>query len=76
MKNIAKSATSKQSNTRHKMALITFIALVPLVYFIPDIVRPFLPENKLINVIVTVGLIVPVISYGVTPLAQKLLVNE
>ena len=47
---------------QHVMAFITFIVLVPLVYFIPDWVAPFLPDSKLINVIVAVGIIVPIIS--------------
>ena len=62
-----------RKHQQHIMALITFLALVPLVYFIPDWIEPLLPESKLINVIAAVGLIVPIISYGVMPLCQRCL---
>lgn len=51
----------------HLMALFTYLALVPLVYFIPGWISPYLPDNKLINVLVIVGIIVPIISYIVMP---------
>ena len=58
-----------KSNTpsRHVMALVTFLSLVPLVYFIPGWISPYLPESKLLNVVVSVGVIVPIISYLVLP---------
>lgn len=62
-----------RKNQQHIMAFITFLALVPLVYFIPDWIAPMLPASKLINVIAAVGLIVPIISYGVMPFSQRLL---
>jgi len=58
---------------QHIMALITFLALVPLVYFIPEVVNQYLPENKLINVIVVVAIIVPIISYVVMPISLSVL---
>ena len=58
---------------KHIMAFINFIALVPLVYFIPDFVGQFLPENKLIQVMVSVALIVPVITYLVVPISLKVI---
>ncbi len=64
---------SHQQINEHVMALITFLALVPLVYFIPDFVEPFLPAIKWLNVVVVVGIIVPIISYGVMPLARFIL---
>lgn len=60
-----------QTNHKHIMAFITFLALIPLVYFIPDWIAPFLPNSKLINVVAAVALIVPVISYVVMPVSQK-----
>jgi len=57
----------------HVMALITFLALLPLVYFIPDFVGQFLPAIKWLNVVVVVGIIVPIISYGVMPIARSAL---
>lgn len=53
---------------QHLLALVTFAALVPLVYFIPEWLATFLPNNKLLNVIIAVAIIVPIISYIVMPL--------
>ena len=58
---------------QHVMALITFLALVPLVYFIPEFIEQFLPAIKWLNVVVVVGIIVPIISYGVMPMARFVL---
>ncbi len=59
-----------QSINKHVAALITFFALLPLVYYVPSIVEEFLPDSKWLNVIVAVGVIVPIMSYGVIPLAS------
>mgnify|MGYP000214901188 FL=1 len=66
----------KTPTTRHKMALITYAALVPLVYLIPDMVGHFLPSGKLLNVVVSVGIIVSIMSYVVMPLAQMVFLNR
>lgn len=58
---------------KHLIALINFILLVPLVYFIPDIISPFLPANKLIQVAAAVGIIVPTISYIAMPITLRFL---
>ena len=55
----------------HIMALVTFLTLIPLVYFIPDLIAPYLPENNLVNVVVAVGIIVPIVSYCVAPLTAR-----
>ena len=60
----------KQGISQHVIALITFLALLPLVYFIPEFVGQFLPAIKWLNVIVVVGIIVPIISYLVMPIAN------
>nr|MDC2856786.1 hypothetical protein [Ningiella sp. W23] len=44
-----------------------------MVYFIPDFIGRYVTDNKLLNVIVAVGIIVPLISYVVVPLSLKLL---
>lgn len=63
---------SHQPN-KHLLAFITFSLLVPLVYFIPDLINPYLPESKLIQVCIAVGLIVPIISYIAMPIVLSLL---
>ena len=52
---------------RHLIAAVTFLALVPMVYFIPDLLATYLPGSKLHNVILSVGIIVPIISYLIIP---------
>jgi antibiotic biosynthesis monooxygenase (ABM) superfamily enzyme len=65
-----------QPISKHVMALITFLALLPLVYFIPDVVGQFLPDIKWLNVTVAVGIIVPIMSYIVMPTARLVLSRE
>ncbi|MDE8603177.1 hypothetical protein M3I01_009665 [Marinomonas sp. RSW2] len=67
---------SNQKISEHVMTLITFLTLVPLVYFIPDFLKPFLPYNKWINVIASVGTIVPIVSYVVMPIANLILLRN
>ncbi len=62
-----------QQTNKHIIALITFFALVPLVYFIPEFVGQFLPTIKWLNVVVVVGIIVPIISYVLVPLVHLVL---
>jgi len=61
---------------KHLLAFINYFALVPLVYFIPEWVNPYLPANKLLQVAVDVAIIVPVISYIVMPITMKRLDNS
>jgi len=68
--NMNNHSQKKQAISQHSSALITFLALLPLVYFIPDFIEPFLPAIKWLNVLIVVGIIVPIISYGVMPLAK------
>ncbi|AAZ24912.1 MULTISPECIES: hypothetical protein [Colwellia] len=60
---------------KHLLALINYFALVPLVYFIPTWISPYLPDNKLLHVCIVVGIIVPIISYIVMPITMKILVR-
>ncbi|AQQ69310.1 hypothetical protein Mag101_01270 [Microbulbifer agarilyticus] len=51
---------------RHLSALLTFFALLPLVYFIPPRVAAYVDSHWWVTVI-SVGLIVPMISYVLLP---------
>lgn len=64
-----------QPINKHVMALITFLVLLPLVYFIPDVVGQFLPAIKWLNVTVAVGIIVPIMSYVAMPAARLVLIK-
>ncbi len=63
---------SEKKLNRHTSAFITFLTLIPLVYFIPELVEQHVHATKFLRVIVTVGIIVPIISYFVMPLSNKL----
>jgi len=58
---------------KHLIALIHYLALVPLVYFIPTSLQSYVPGNKLLEVCIIVAIIVPIISYLVMPITMKLL---
>jgi len=58
---------------KHLLALINYITLVPLVYFIPQWLSPYLPENQLLKVCIIVAIIVPIIAYIVMPITMKFL---
>ena len=53
--------------SRHLMALLTFIALLPLVYFIPPWVATYVSTDHGWVTLISVGIIVPIISYLVLP---------
>ncbi|WP_444912167.1 hypothetical protein [Microbulbifer sp. PAAF003] len=56
-------------HNKHFATLITFLSLIPLVYFIPDSLALILPEHKLLQVIAAVAIIAPIISYLIIPFA-------
>ena len=58
---------------KHLLAIINYFALVPLVYFIPQWLSPYLPEKQLLQVCIIVAVIVPIISYIVMPINMKIL---
>jgi len=58
---------------KHLIALINYITLVPLVYFIPQWLNPYLPANEFLQVCVVVAVIVVIISYIVMPFTLKVL---
>ena len=76
MAQVSMQNTQLNSPNKHVMALITFLALVPLVYFIPDLIAPFLPEGKLLKVTAALAITVPFISYLVLPTAAKVLMRR
>lgn len=71
-----KSLKKNQEPNQHIMALVTFLALIPLVYFVPDFIGQFLPDIKWLNVVTAVGVIVPIISYLVVPLTQQVMTSK
>ena len=58
---------------KHLIALINYVALVPLVYFIPAWLSPYLPADNFLQVCIIVAVIVPIISYIVMPITMKIL---
>lgn len=61
---------------KHIIALINYLALVPLVYFIPQWLNPYLPDNHLLQVCIDVAIIVLIISYIVMPATMKFLLKR
>lgn len=66
----------KQQPNKHLITIINYIALVPLVYFIPALLQPILPDNKFVQVCMVVAVIVPIISYIVMPATMKILSGQ
>ncbi len=58
---------------RHLIAFITFMILIPLVYFVPEIIATYITDNKLANVVLSVAVIVPALSYLIMPVCIKLI---
>ena len=58
--------------SRYHIAIVTYVALVPMVYFIPDLLAQIMPNNKLLNVMAAVAVIVPLVSFLVIPQWLKL----
>lgn len=53
--------------SRHKMALLTFLALLGPVYLIPDALSHVFPGQKLLVTILAVGSIVALMVYLIMP---------
>lgn len=58
---------------KHLIAIINYLALVPLVYFIPAWLQPLMPDNEFLEVCIVVAVIVPIISYIVMPVTMSVL---
>jgi len=57
----------------HLMAFLTFILLLPLVYFIPYFIAAYISEDRFLVSLISVGVIVPLLSYCLMPIVLKLL---
>ncbi len=53
--------------SKHVMAGLTFVALLPLVYVIPPWVAANISDNHAWVTLISVASIVPMISYGLLP---------
>lgn len=58
---------------KHLIAIINYVTLIPLVYFIPQWLNPYLPADPFLQVCIVVTIIVPIISYVVMPIVLKIL---
>jgi hypothetical protein len=48
---------------QHVMALLTFFALIPPVYYIPPLVAEYISSDRLWVTIISLAIIVPITSY-------------
>lgn len=61
---------------KHFMALLTFLLLLPLVYFIPSFIALYISEDRFLVSLISVAIIVPLLlSYCLMPMLLKLLAN-
>lgn len=60
-----------KSVNRHLVAVLTFIGLLPLVYYIPPAIAQWISPDHLVVTVLAVAIIVPLISYLWMPLALK-----
>ena len=64
---------SIQPAGKHLMATITFLGLLPLVYFIPDWIAEMITPHKFTVVFLSLLIIVPLMSYVIIPQSLKIL---
>lgn len=57
---------------RHKMAVLTFIGLLPPVYVIPQLLSSLFPDQLLVVTIIAVGVIVILMNYAIMPVLKRL----
>jgi hypothetical protein len=67
------SSTATLSPNQHLVATFTFAVLLPLVYYIPPLVVSNVTDNHFLVTVLSLGFIVPVISYIALPLFFKAL---
>ncbi len=63
-------------HARHINALFTFIALLPLVYYIPPWLEDHVTDNHLMVTVIALVIIVPLVSYIVLPVILRLLATH
>jgi hypothetical protein len=67
-----KSIPTGASPNRHLKAFFTFMALIPLVYYVPPWIDQNISQNHLIVTVLALAIIVPIISYVMLPLMFRL----
>jgi antibiotic biosynthesis monooxygenase (ABM) superfamily enzyme len=58
---------------KHLLAIATYLSLLPLVFFLPKLLNPYLPENELARLMLLLAIIVPIVSYIILPSVVKAL---
>ena len=61
----------EKPDNRHLETVLTFVGLVPLVYYIPHWISQFISPDRGINTLLSLAVIVPLISYLWLPLTMK-----
>ena len=57
----------QKSINRHLSVFVTYFFLVPLVYYIPTFIDQVFKLTRLLNVLISVGIIVVFMSYFIMP---------
>jgi len=59
---------NREMPNKHFMALITFLLLLPLVYFIPELVSAYISNKRFLISLISVAIIVPLLTYILIPM--------
>jgi len=62
-----KGDQKRKPPNQHLVAFFTFVALLPLVYYLPPWISEYVSSDPLVVTVVAVAVIVPIISYIALP---------
>jgi len=57
--------------SREKMAFVTYLGLVPPVYYIPPLITEYVTENIFLGTLASLGIITPMMVYFIMPILTK-----
>jgi len=58
--------------SREKMAVVTYLGLVPPVFFIPPLISRYITEDPFVGTLASLGIITPMMVYLIMPLLTKI----
>lgn len=64
-------STNTKPPSREKMAFVTYLGLVPPVYFVPPLITEYVSADPLIGTLASLGVITPMMVYAIMPILTK-----
>lgn len=58
--------------SREKMAFVTYLGLIPPVYFIPPLITEYVTGNAFLGTLASLGIITPMMVYMIMPILTKI----